>query len=119
LALAALGTAEGFMCTTLVQRPCLSLRPAASGYGALRMTFAAADELHAAGKIQEAIDALGMDGSESYVRRSRWTVDLAEGEATKELRLQVLKKAEADALKAIEMDAENFAAWKASAIVKV
>ena len=82
-------------------------------------TFAAADELHAAGKIQEAIDALGqMDGSESYVRRARWTVDLAEDEANKEARLAVLKRAEADALKAVEMDEKNFAAWKATAIVK-
>ena len=32
-----------------------------------------------------------MEGSDSYVRRSRWTVDLAEDESDKEARLQVLE----------------------------
>ena len=42
------------------------------------------------GKIKEAIDVLGaMEGSDSYVRRSRWTVDLAENESDKAARLQV------------------------------
>lgn len=85
----------------------------------LRMSFEKADELHAAGKIREAIDALGaIDGSDSYVRRSRWTVDLSENEADKDAKLTVLKGAEADALKAVELDTNNFAAYKAAAIVK-
>ena len=95
-----------------------TLRPACARLR-LRMQFDQADELHAAGQIREAIDALGaMEGSGAYVRRSRWTVDLSENETDKEAKLKVLKGAEADALKAVELDGDNFAAWKAAAIVK-
>ena len=85
----------------------------------LRMSFAVADDLHVTGKIREAIEALGsVESSDSYARRSRWTVDLSEQESDKDAKLKVLKAAEADALKAIDLDANNFAAWKAAAIVK-
>jgi hypothetical protein len=94
-----------------------SLRPVRAAC-VLRMSFEKADELHAAGKIKEAIAELGaMEGSDSYVRRSRWTVDISES-MDKDARLPVLKEAEADALRAVELDANNFAAWKAAAIVK-
>jgi tetratricopeptide (TPR) repeat protein len=86
----------------------------------VRMTaFDVADGLHKDGKIKEAIDALGaMEESDSFVRRSRWTVDLSDSVADKDARLKILKGADEDAAKAIEMDEKNFAAWKAAAIVK-
>ena len=119
LAAVAVVDVEAFSCAfpAIVRRS--PLRPAGRAGCGLRMSsFEKADELHAAGKIKEAIAELGaMEGSDSYVRRSRWTVDISES-MDKDSRLPVLKEAEADALRAVELDANNFAAWKAAAIVK-
>lgn len=100
--------------------PSLSFRSRSAASFPLRMamSFDVADGLHKDGKIKEAIDALAMEESDSYVRRSRWTVDLSESVSDKDARLTILKGADEDAAKAIQMDDKNFAAWKAAAIVK-